>query len=283
MNQNIIMMNWKMLLKLTINRALLFSLFLLLFLSCSKKEDIDYVVRVGDSFLTQSMIDDAIGENDGNKLFREEFIRKWIEKRVIYLSAIDKGILESEKYSELIDDAKVEIANAIIIRALMKKNNLDVSKKELEKYYVEHISEFKLGAKRFVYSQISFSNKSVAKKFRRKLVSNNWKNVVEEFSNNNALIFLTQNNFEYIYNILPMRVRVVLGKLNANDVSGVIETSQGVFTILQLVKSYEKNEVPEFHEIERDIKKKHIANNRKEIYNNFIKQLYSEYSSEIER
>ena len=277
------MMNWKMLLKLTKNRAIFFGLILILFISCDQKKDEDYIVRVGDSFLTQSMVDDAIGESEGSKLFREEFIRKWIEKQLIYLSAINQGILISKEYSELIDDAKVEIANAIVIRSLVKKNIRDVSKNELEKYYVENISEFKLGAKRFVYSQISFSNKSVAKKFRRKLVSNNWKNVVEEFSNNNALIFLAQNNFEYIYNILPMRVRVVLGKLNANDVSGVIETSQGVFTILQLVKSYEKNEVPEFHEIERDIKKKYIANNRKEIYNNFLKQLYSEYSSEIER
>ena len=83
------MMNWRMLIKLKINRVLLFSLFLLLFISCSKKEDVDYIVRVGDSFLTQSMVDDAIGESNGNKLFREEFIRKWIEKRVIYLSAVD--------------------------------------------------------------------------------------------------------------------------------------------------------------------------------------------------
>lgn len=277
------MMNWKMFLKLTKNRATFFGLILALLISCNQKKDEDSIVRVGDSLLTQSMVDDAIGESEGNKLFREEFIRKWIEKQLIYLSAIDQGVLKSNEYSELIDDAKVEIANAIVIRSLVKKNNRDVSKNELEKYYVKNIAEFKLGAKICVYSQISFSSKSVAKKFRRKLVSNNWKNVVEEFSNNNALIFLAQNNFEYIYNILPMRVRVVLGKLNANDVSGVIETSQGVFTILQLVKSYEKNEVPEFHEIERDIKKKYIAKNRKEIYNNFLKQLYSEYSSEIER
>ena len=46
---------------------------------------------------------------------------------------------------------------------------------------------------------------------------------------------------------------------------------------------YKKYEVPEYNEIEIDIKEKYLANNRKEIYNNFIKQLYSDYSSEIER
>ena len=265
------------------NRVVTFGLVLLLLASCSEKAEDSYIVRVGDFFLTESMINDSIGENKENKVFREELIRKWIEKRIIYLSAVDKGILESEKYSKLVNDAKIEIANAIVVRELIEKNSQNVSTQELEKYYVENISEFKLGAERFKYSQISFSNKRIAKKFRRKLVSNNWENIVEEFSNNDALLFSTQNNFEYIYNILPMRVRIELNRLKENSVSGVIETSQGIFTILQLVKSYEKNDVPEFHEIERDIKEKYIAKNRKEIYNNYIKQLYSEYSSEIER
>ena len=277
------MMNWRMLLKEWNNRIILFGLFLFLFVGCSQKKDNDYIVRVGDSFLTQSMVDYAIGNGEGNKLFREEFIRKWMEKQLIYLSAIDKGILESDNYSELISDAKVEIANAIVIRELVKKNNRDVSQKELEEYYVKHIAEFKLSAKKFRYSQVSFRNKSVAKKFRRKLVSQGWKKAVAEFSNETTLIFATQNNFEYIYNILPMSIRDELSRLREDAFSRVIETSQDVFTILHLSKRYKKNKVPEYNEIEIDIKEKYLANNREEIYNNFIKQLYSDYSSEIER
>jgi len=272
-----------MLLKEWNNRIILFGLFLFLFVGCSQKKDNDYIVRVGDSFLTQSMVDYAIGNGEGNKLFREEFIRKWMEKQLIYLSAIDKGILESDNYSELISDAKVEIANAIVIRELVKKNNRDVSQKELEEYYVKHIAEFKLSAIKFRYSQVSFSNKSVAKKFRRKLVSQGWKKAVAEFSNETTLIFATQNNFEYIYNILPMSIRDELSRLREDAFSRVIETSQDVFTILHLSKRYKKNKVPEYNEIEIDIKEKYLANNREEIYNNFIKQLYSDYSSEIER
>ena len=240
-------------------------------------------MRVGEFFLTQTMIDDAIGNIEGNKLFREEFIRKWIEKQLIYLSAINYGILESEEYSELVDEAKVDIANALVIKELVKHDKADISKKELENYYSEHISEFKLSAKKIMYSQVSFNNKTVAKKFRRKLVSNGWGKVVSEFSNDTALIFAAKNNFEYIYNILPMRVGYQLSRLKENGVSRVIESSQDVFTILQLHKSYKKNEVPKFNEIELDIKEKYLANYRKEIYSNFIKQLYSEYSSEIER
>lgn len=265
------------------NRVVVVGLLFLLFVSCSEKKEDDYIVRVGDSFLTESMIYDVLGENKGDKRFREEFIRKWVEKKIIYLSAVNKGILESKKYVELIDEAKVEIANAIVISTLIGKSSKNVSKEELEKYYVEDISEFKLRAKRYLYNQVSFSNKSVAKRFRRKIVSQDWEKVVDEFSNNDALLFLAQNNFEYIYNILPISIRVELSRLKENGVSGVIETSQGTFTILQLVKSYKKNDVPEFHEIEREIKEKYVAKKRKEIYNYYIKQLYSEYGSEIER
>ncbi|MCF6268805.1 MAG: peptidyl-prolyl cis-trans isomerase [Melioribacteraceae bacterium] len=265
------------------NRVAILSLLLLLFISCSEKKEANYVARVGDSFLTEQMINDVVNENVGNKLFREEYIRKWVEKRVIYLSAIDKGVLKNEKYLKLIDEAKVEIANAILIKELLKKNNRTIVSQELEEYFVKNISEFKLEAERFIYNQVSFSNKNAAKKFRRKLVSTNWERMVEEFSNNKALLFSAQNNLEYIYNIFPMNIRVELSKLKKNGVSGVIETSQNIFTILQLLKSYKKNDVPEFHEIEMDIREKYIAKNRKEIYNNYIKQLYSEYGSEIER
>ena len=265
------------------NRVVAFGLLLLTLASCSEMKDQNYIARVGESILTESMIDDAIGKNEESKIFREELIRKWIEKNLIYLSAVDKGIVESEKYSELLENAKLEIANAIVIRLLIDKNTQSVTNKKLEKYYVENISEFKLAANRIKYSQVSFSSKSIAIEFRRKLVSNDWKNLTEEFSNRDALLFSSQNNFEYIFNILPMRVRIELSKLEENGVSGVIETSQGIFTILQLTKSYKKNDVPEFNEIEIDIKEKYIAKNRKEVYNNYIKQLYSEYGSEIER
>lgn len=270
-----------MLIKVLKNRVILFGFILFLIISCNQKKNDDFVVRVGDFYLTQEMIDDAIGNSEGNKLFREEFIRKWIEKKLIYLSAINQGILESEEYSDLVADAKVELANAIVIKELVNYNKADISKEELEKYYVEHISEFKLSAPKIMYNQVSFNNKTVAKKFRRKLVSLGWGKVVAQFSNDAALIFATKNKFEYIYNILPMSIRDQLLRLRTNGISRVIESSQDVFTILQLEKSYKKNEVPEFNEIE--IKEKYIANSRKELYSNYIKQLYSEYSSEIER
>ncbi len=265
------------------NRTALLSLLVLLFISCSEKKENNYIARVGDYFLTESMIDDAISDNGKSKIFREEFIRKWIEKRVIYLSAIDKGIVESKKYFKLIDEAKLEIANAILISELIDNNIQTVSNKELEKYYVENISEFKLRAKQFIYNQVSFSSKNSAKKFRRKLVSKGWEKSVEEFTDDENLLFSTKNNLEYIYNVLPISVRTELIRLQRNGVSGVIESSQNVFTILQLIKSYKKNDVPEFNEIVMDIKEKYIAKNRKEIYNKFIKQLFSEYGSEIER
>lgn len=265
------------------NKLVVFGLISLLLINCSEKKEENYIVRVGDSFLTESMIDNVIGENKENKVFREELIRNWIEKKIIYLSAVDKGVLKGEKYIELVDDAKVEIANAILIRSLIEKNGINVSTKELEKYYVENISEFKLEAKRFIYSQISFSAKNVARKFRRKLVSEDWGKIVEEFSNNDALLFSAQNSFEYVYNVLPMSIRIELTRLEKNGVSGVIESSQDVFTILQLTKIYEKSDVPEYNEIEIEIKEKYIAKKRKEIYNNYINQLYKEYGSEIER
>jgi hypothetical protein len=255
----------------------------LLFIGCGEKKEVDFVARVGNHFLTESMISEAITGRSSDKLFREEFIREWIEKEVIYLAAVKSGVLESKKYSYLIKNAEVEIANSILISEAIESSKKKISKEELEKYYVENIAKFKLTSEQMLYNQVSFNKKSDAKKFRRRLVSSSWEEALEEFLNNKSLVFSEENILEYKYNIFPITVRERLRKLRKSNNSAVFESSDGIFTVLRLNKFYKKNEVPEFFEIEHEIEKKYLMLKRKEFYNNYIKQLYSKYSSEIER
>jgi len=71
--------------------------------------------------------------------------------------------------------------------------------------------------------------------------------------------------------------------LNENEFSRIIEISSNNFVIVQLIKRHNKNELPKFEDIKEEVEQKYLSLKRKELYDNYLKKLYSEYSSVIVR
>ncbi len=277
------MMNWKMHIKLRKNSTLVFIILLSLLISCSTKDEENYVVKVGESYLTESMIKESLSSLGDSNKFREEFIREWIEAELIYLDALKNGTVDSEEYQRLLAKAKVEIANALAIKKILTDNSIDIVNKKLENYYVNNISEFKVASPRLVYNQVTFTNRKVANNFRNVVVDQGWKNSVNQFSNEGIDFSVVENKIEYVYNMLNENLRKQFFRLSKNELSRVFATSKNTFAIIQLLKRYNKNDVPEFEEIKGEIEQKYFSLKRKKLYSNYLKELYSKYSFEIVR
>ncbi|MDA3861625.1 MAG: hypothetical protein PF445_10395 [Melioribacteraceae bacterium] len=266
------------------NRKIVFVILLFLLVSCSKKEEEkNYVAKVGDSYLTETMIEESLNLKKDVHKFREEFIREWIETELIYLDAINKEVVNSEEYEKVITNAKVEVAKALVIKKQVSDLSISASEKELKIFFSTNIAEFKIATTRLIYNQITFANKESAIKFRRMIISKGWKNSTKYFEDNNIQFSVKENKFEYVYNVLQEDLKNQLLMIDEKKYSGVIEISKNIFSVVQLLKIYKKNDVPEFEEIADEIEQKFFSFKRKELYNNYLKGLYSEYSSEIER
>lgn len=235
------------------------------------------------SYLTEADITEALSFTNNVHKFREEFIRKWIEKQLIYLDAQKNGIINSDEFKNLIAKSKIEIANALIIKKVISENSVSASKKELEDFYVNNVSEFRITAPIIIFNQVSFTDRDIAVEFLQMLIRSNWENAINNFANEKAKISVKENRFEYVYNILQENLRNEFLMLNENDFSRIVELSQNNFVIVQLIKRYNKNDVPEFEEIKEEVEQKYLSIKRKELYDNYLNKLYSEYSSEIER
>ncbi len=264
------------------NNSLVLIILLLLLFSCKKEEEENFVVKVGNSVLTEAIIEESIDSSKSNK-FREEFIREWIEKKLIYLDAISKDVVNSDEYNRIIDEAKVDVANALAVKKMISKNPVSTTNKVLEKFYVENIKLFKVSSPRLIYNKATFLSKVIATKFRKIAISKGWENAVKYFSNNRSQFSIEENKLEYLYNILPEYFANQIFKISENEFSKVIETSKNTFAVVQMIKRYYKNDVLEFDEIKDEIKVKYISYKQKELYNNYLKELYNEYSSEIKR
>ena len=268
--------------KLRINRVIVVVVLLFLLASCSKKEEGNYVVKVGNSFLTEAMIEESLNSSDKNK-FREEFIREWIERKLIYLDAVKVGVVNSDEYENLIAEAEIDFANVLAVKKMVSKNHIDVTNMVLENFYVENIKEFKIQSPRLIYNQATFSNREIALKFRKMLIGKGWQNSVVVFKTRGIIFSVKENIIEYVYNILPGKFANQIFKISKNKYSKVIQTSGNTFAVVQILKKYNRNDVLEFEEIREEIEEKYLSTKRKELYNNYLKGLYEKYSSEIKR
>jgi len=84
------------------NNIIFFVIFLFFMSSCAEKEEESYIVKVGNSYLTEENISEYLNSKKNVHKFREEFIREWIEKELIYLDAVEKGILNSDEFNDIV-------------------------------------------------------------------------------------------------------------------------------------------------------------------------------------
>ncbi len=270
-----------MLLKLRKNKGLFFLLVisLFLFISCSKKEERKYVAKVGDLVLTQKVLN----EQKSNHKFSEEYIHEWIERRLFYLDAVNSGVTSTDDYKHIIEDAKIEVAKALAIKKIFGKNPVVVTDVKLENYYTENISEFRVWSPFVIYNRATFLEKKNALLFRKIAKRQGWQNATEYITSEKINFSVEENKSEYLYNILPKNLAKWIARISKQNYSGIIKTSDNSFTIVQLVKKYNKDDVPEFEDIKEDIKEKYVSVERNKIYNNYLRELYAKYGSEIKR
>jgi hypothetical protein len=268
-----------MLTKLKINRILYFIVLLFLVISCAQKEEKNYVAKVGDSFLTEEMIE----ASNNSSRFREEFIRNWIESELIYLDAQKKGVLTTDEFEKIYKEAKVEIAKSLVIKNMIADSVVSVSDEILEEFYVHNSREFQISAPKVIYNQAIFKSKTDALKFRKMVLHDGWNKTVNFYSQKGIAFSLKMNKKDFVVGIANEKVRDYFSSENPKKYSAVLELSKNVYCVLDLVKKYMKHDLPEFEEIKDEIEDKYISIRRNAVYNNYLKKLFSEHSSEIER
>jgi len=153
-------------------------LFLLLILSfnCSteKKEGDDVLVAVGSAELTRKALDYEFPDQMPSKFTREQlknFIQQWIEKELIYQSALKIGLDLDADYRLELEKAKKEN----LIRKYLEQNLLNaedsVSDEEAFKYFEENKQSFLVGETEVRALHILLATSEEADDARRRILA----------------------------------------------------------------------------------------------------------------
>ncbi|MFA7290133.1 MAG: peptidylprolyl isomerase [Melioribacteraceae bacterium] len=264
-----------------LNKVLIIIFMVSLFNCSDKKEDDSVVAKAGKSELTKNSLDSALSDLRNNKKFRNEYIKEWIEKEVLYQVAIDKGITEESEFKSMIEQNKKELAAALLKAQALKDFSYSPSQTELEEYFEKFKNDFVLNDDAYRFNLIVFNSEEKSIKFRNLLLDSKWDRVVSAFKSDPGVINLINSGFRYAHEINSEQVILSLKVMEQNEVSVVIKSEPDYFTVVQLIEKFNRNTLPKLDNIRDQVENRFLITKRMEFLRNYISEILEDNNSKI--
>jgi len=261
---------------------------LLLFLAatvldgCSKEpEKTGYVARVNETYLTTEELNSLIDSSTVSTFYRNEIIRNWIDKEVLFQEAIKEGVPDEQQFNNLIAKSKKELAASLLLENYFRDKNINTVQAELVNYYNKHADEFTLTRNSYLLNIIHFRNEDRAAEFRALLLDSDWKRAQNVFFNDSTIISFQTRVFIPEQDIYSEKILRIVKRLHPLEISIVISEREGYYSVVQVLEKYPAGSIPVFDVIKNSVEKRLVALKRKEMIESYIKNLYSNYEIEV--
>ena len=83
------------------------------------------------------------------------------------------------------------------------------------------------------------------------------------------------------YKVQPVSVLRVVRELYPSEISIVLHTDGGRFTVVQLIQKFDKGSLPPFDLIKNEVKNVYLVQKKELTVKNYIKELYSKNDIEV--
>lgn len=248
-----------------------------------KKETKEYSARVEKEYLFNQAIDSVLTTEKYRNFYKDEYINQWVHNQLLYNEAVKEGIPEDPEYKKLIEDIKKEAVIAVYLNKLNEEFDLSYTEDELKDYYNDNLEEFRCGDDAYVINEIDFVSQEKALQFRATIFETGWDNALKVFKGDPTIRKSVSRKFLFANEIQPFAVYRAVANMQNNDISILIETEPGVLTIVQLVKSFLKDSVPEYEFVGSLVKERFLMKKRKILIDQLVEKLYSKYDIEIKK
>lgn len=249
---------------------------------CGKnKPQTNYAARVNDAYLGKDELYEMTDTSRGSNYYASEYIRKWIHRELLYQEAVSEGITSSDKFNLLLDNAKKELAAALLLQTKFEEEQLVYEEKDLAAYFEQNKDNFKLPYNSYLYNVAYFNNEDKAILFRSTVIESDWAKTTNVFSGDSALIEIKSDLLAGEKDIHPSVLLRVVKELNPGEISIVMNNREGEYTLLQLINSYSEGNVPPFEIIKSEVEEKYKLEQKEKFMEEFLKELYSENDIEV--
>ena len=277
-----ITINLKKHLKRQSNLFLLILFTAVFFTGCGKESPKkQYLARVNDSYFTNDDLDAIIDSGSGRNLYKNEIIREWINKELLYQEAKNSGILDNQSFQNLKANSDKELAVTFLVNQLFNEEKIKIEPAEVRDYYEENKDNFKLFHNAFLINLIQFNDEDKAIEFRKKAFENGWRSADKDISTDSSVIDIQNSRLVYEYELQPGGLVRILRELLPGEISIVVNDSTSNYYLVQLLKRYEKGSIPPFEIVKSLVRDRYIALKKEKFITNYIKELYSKNDIEV--
>ena len=262
-------------------------LFLILFIpffiiGCAKEsEKKEYVARVNDKYLTRNELNDMLLAPANKNFYKNEIVRNWINKELLYQKAVKEGITKENGYVHLMENSKKELAVTLLLDKIYSEEKEKIDNNQVEQFYSQNKEDFKSFYNAYIINMISFNDENKAINFRSTLLETDWTRTANVFKGDTSVTNLLTNKMYYEYELQPPSLNRIVKELNPNEVSIIFSNQYNDYSIVQLVKKFPKDSLLPLEYVRSNVEDRLIANKKDELIRNYVKELYSKNDIEV--
>lgn len=249
---------------------------------CGKEQPkTEYVARVNDAYLTKKELASLIDTTMVNTLHKSEVIRNWVNREILFQKAKNEGILQQDDYKGLINNSGRELAGVLLLESYISSVTINFEQRDLINYFEENSNDFKIADMSYLLNIIHFSNEDRAVEFRSLVLDSDWQKAMNIFYGESAIINNENKVLLKEQDVSSIKVLRVVKRLHPLEISIVISETEGYYTVVQVLEKYLIGSLPSYNVIKQDVEKRYLAERRKELLENYIKDLYSQNEIEV--
>jgi len=240
-----------------------------------------YVARVNNSYLTEKDISQIVDTADTYPGSRNELIKNWVRKEVLYQEALNEGLVKDESFNRVIENSKKELAAALLLQKKSKGNKINFTESDLKNYYEINHNSFILPVNAYYLNMASFSNQGEAIAFRSSVISGGWKSALMDYDHDSTL---TKNINSLLVNeedVYPSKILRMVKELYPPEISIVIPDDAGYYSVVQVLDKFDKGTVPPFEIIKPEVEKRYISELNLAAIQEYIEELYNQNKIEV--
>ncbi len=263
---------------------ILFLIGVLVFTACSEeqKKD-DFIARVNDSYLTREDFASLVDTSNLNQAQKSQLIKDWIYQEILFQAAEKEGITNREDYKKILQKSSNELAAAMLINDYASSEEVKFSDDDIDNYFETNKNYFRTSTNLYLLNKAVFNVEDKAIKFRQLALDSDWKKAISVFVSDSSLFKNTTSILIDENSIYPIQLSKIIGDFYPEEISIVFTEKPGYYSVVQLLKKISKETIPPFEIIKPNVEKRFVAEKRKKIIEEYLKELYSQNEIEIKK
>ncbi|MBX7151269.1 peptidyl-prolyl cis-trans isomerase [bacterium] len=248
-------------------------------IACSEAKP-DYIVKVGETLLTETMIDSAL-RNDvrGQTNARDLYIQQWIQTETLYQKAKMVGMDKDPRYLQQMALIQKELLVQAFVEGELDKS-IQITKQEIEQFYQEHSKEFEIPEDQVKTEYFFTREKLKAKNLEQQLIRmarirvKDFVDLVTQAASDSDIIgateFLPRDKFE------EKIAKYLFAKNATDEIIGPIQNKNGYYTLWHVEEIRPKGAPKPLAQVEGEIEARLKAIKRKRKTEELVKKIKNE-------